>query len=93
MIKEYVKKPVVIRAVQFTRENIEEIKEFTNGIAKEFTIERCPNGKCWCTIPTLEGDHKAFEGDFIIKGVHGEFYPCKSDIFKETYEEYIDVRK
>ncbi|MFM9596855.1 hypothetical protein ACKI1O_46745, partial [Streptomyces scabiei] len=37
-------------------------------------------------IYTLEGDMKASVGDFIIKGVHGEFYPCKPDIFEETYE-------
>lgn len=37
-------------------------------------------------IPTLEGDHVATLGDYIIRGVHGELYPCKSDIFKETYE-------
>ena len=92
MIKEYVKKPVIIRAVQFTRNNFEEIQEFTHGIAKGFTIERCPNGKCWCIIPTLEGDHTALEGDFIIEGVKGEFYPCKPDIFKETYDLHIDGR-
>ena len=92
MVKEYVKKPVIIRAVQFTRDNFEEIQEFTNGLAKGFTIERCLNGKCWCTIPTLEGDHIALEGDFIIEGVKGEFYPCKPDIFKETYDLYVDGR-
>ena len=37
-------------------------------------------------IHTLEGNHLAKAGDFIIKGVHGEFYPCKPDIFKKTYE-------
>jgi hypothetical protein len=37
-------------------------------------------------IPTLEGDHTASLGDFIIKGVAGEFYPCKPDIFERTYE-------
>jgi hypothetical protein len=38
-------------------------------------------------IPTLEGDHMALPGDWIIKGVKGEFYPCKPDIFEQTYEE------
>lgn len=85
MIHKYVKLPVEIEAVKFTRDNFEEINSFTNGIAKDFTIERCPNGKCWCIIPTLEGDRMAMEGDYIIKGVHGEFYPCKSDIFVKTY--------
>ena len=42
------------------------------------------------TIKTLEGEHKASIGDFIIKGVKGEFYPCKPDIFYETYEIVID---
>lgn len=39
-----------------------------------------------CLIPTLEGDHLARQDDFIIKGVKGEFYPCKPDIFDATYE-------
>jgi hypothetical protein len=38
------------------------------------------------TIPTLEGDHKAMPGDYIIKGIKNEFYPCKPDIFEMTYE-------
>lgn len=42
-------------------------------------------------IPTLEGDMVAREGDFIIKGVQGEFYPCKPDIFEQTYEEVLDA--
>lgn len=82
----YRKKPVEIDAVQFTRDNWEEIVSFTNGTAKDLTIERRPNGKCTCIIPTLEGDHIAAENDYIIKGVNGEFYPCKPDIFRKTYE-------
>lgn len=83
---QYRKKPVVIDAVQFTRKNVDEVKEFTNGTAHSFRTERSPNGKSYCTIPTLEGEHTATEGDFIIKGVSGEFYPCKPDIFEKTYE-------
>lgn len=41
-------------------------------------------------IPTLEGDHLASPGDWIIKGVNGEFYPCKPDIFEKTYEQVED---
>ena len=82
----YRKKPVVIEAIQFTRNNFEEIKYFTNNKAHSFTTERTPNGKSYCTIDTLEGDHIATEGDYIIKGVKGEFYPCKPDIFEQTYE-------
>ena len=43
--------------------------------------------KATVTIHTLEGDVKANRGDYIIKGVKGEFYPCRQDIFEQTYEE------
>lgn len=74
----YRKKPVVIEAVQWTGENFDEVYEFTNKtclwVGGELIIE------------TLEGDHLARVGDYIIKGVKGEFYPCKPDIFEQTYE-------
>ena len=82
----YRKKPVEIVAVQFTRNNFDEIWEFTNNTAINFTIERRIDGIATCIIPTLEGQHIATEGDYIIKGVQGEFYPCKPDIFEKTYE-------
>lgn len=82
----YRKKPVEIEAVQFTRDNWDEVVSFTNGAAQNLTIERRPDGKCTCVIPTLEGDHTASEHDYIIKGVKGECYPCKPDIFEQTYE-------
>ena len=80
------KRPVVIEATIFTRETFEFVKVFTNGTAHSFTIERRLNGRCTCIIPTLEGEHIATEGDWIIKGIKGEFYPCKPDIFEKTYE-------
>jgi len=83
----YIKKPVEIEAVQFTRNNWDEVKDFTNQTAHSLTIEKRINGIAYCIIPTLEGQHKATEGDWIIKGVKGEFYPCKPDIFNMTYEE------
>ena len=86
----YRKKPVVIDAVKFTRNNWDEIKEFTNGTAHTLTIERRIDGIATCIIPTLEGQHIATEGDYIIKGVQGEFYPCTPDIFEKTYEEVWD---
>ena len=86
----YRKKPVVIEAIVFTRDNFEEVVEFTNGTAHTLKIERRPNGKCTCIIHTLEGQHIATEGDYIIRGVKGEYYPCKPDIFKQTYEEAED---
>ena len=46
-----------------------------------------PNGSMFIEIPTLEGIMKAAPGDFIIKGVNGELYPCKADIFEKTYDQ------
>ncbi|WP_195984087.1 hypothetical protein [Clostridium sp. D33t1_170424_F3] len=82
----YRKKPVVIEAIVFTRNNFDEVYQFTNGTVHSLTIERRPNGKCTCMLPTLEGKHIASEGDYIIRGVKGELYPCKPDIFEKTYE-------
>lgn len=87
MIKRYIKKPVEIEAVEFRRDNIDIIKNFTEGKARDFITERHIDGKCYCTIDTLEGVHIATEGDYIIKGIKGEFYPCKPDIFRLTYSE------
>ena len=86
LIKKYKKKPVEIEAVLFKRDSFEDIEKFTNGKAKNFRTERTPNGKSYCDIETLEGIHIATEGDYIIKGIKGEFYPCKPDIFEMTYE-------
>jgi hypothetical protein len=80
------KKPVEVEVIQFTRLNWEEIQQFTNNTAHTLTIERRINGKCTCVIPTLEGEHIANENDYIIRGVKGEFYPCKPDVFELTYE-------
>ena len=71
------KKPVVIEAVQFTG-NFAQIKEFVGGDADY------RNGEL--VIATLEGAMRASLNDWIIKGVKGEFYPCKPDIFAATYE-------
>ena len=81
---EYKKKPVVIEAIQFTGKNFFEIHKFTNGNAHDCYTQ--PEGYTTCIINTLEGIHIATEGDYIIKGVQGEFYPCKPDVFAETYE-------
>lgn len=79
------KKLVVIEAVQWTGDNLAEVVNFMEGSARELSGW----GKT-IHIHTLEGIHLATIGDFIIKGVHGEFYPCKPDIFAETYEEVSD---
>ena len=81
------KKPVTIDAVQWTGENLSEILEFTNHYDIRLqNIDVDGVEKTELYINTLEGCMHASEGDWIIKGVQGEFYPCKPDVFEETYE-------
>ena len=85
----YRKKPVVIEAVQWDGENLDEVMTFCNGDA---SYELMARGASGLVIATLEDGesiarHVASVGDFIIKGVAGEFYPCKPDIFAATYQE------
>lgn len=82
MIKKYRKKPVTIEAIQWNGENLSEIDKFTQGKVK--------NHESVLIIPTLEGDMYASLNDYIIKGVNGEFYPCKPDIFAKTYEKVTE---
>ena len=77
----YRKKPVVIEAYKFTG----------HGKNVDF-IAKWADGNCWTdsdelAVSTLEGTVYAKVGDYIIKGVKGEFYPCKPDIFELTYEQ------
>jgi len=82
----YRKKPVVIEAEQF---DISKLPLPFSGRGDPCCFERRddhPDGDRWY-IHTLEGDFECTQGDWIIRGVKGEFYPCKPDIFAETYEE------
>lgn len=80
------KKPVVVEAVRGTGENGEEINSFCGNYAKFATSHLGNTVFCRLGIETLEGFMQASTGDYIIKGVNGEFYPCKPDIFEKTYE-------
>lgn len=80
MARAYRKMPVVVEAVQWTGENHAEMCEFVDPEAFEIIP------RIGLVIHTLEGDYHASPGDYIIKGVNGEFYPCKPDIFAKTYE-------
>lgn len=86
----YRKKPVIIEAIQFEDNSgrIIEIHEFMGGDTIRVNYEDKDNP--YLKIETLEGIMKASVGDYIIKGVNGEFYPCKPDIFEKTYERVID---
>lgn len=88
------KKPIVIESIQWTGRNEMEIADFIGGLTQvrrpthihERELDDIPNEAYTIIIPTLEGDMTASRMDWIIKGVNGEFYPCKPDIFEKTYE-------
>ena len=90
----YRKKPVVIEAMQWDGKSHRGMYEFLGGSPDDYIK---PSGDNFyidhnkviggLVIVTLEGEHIASIGDYIIRGVNGEFYPCKPDIFAETYEE------
>lgn len=85
----YRKKPVVIEAMQFLGVKVSDIDyavEFDDWIAKNQGERKCRYVGDKISIPTLEGVMTADVGDWIIKGVQGELYPCKPDIFEATYE-------
>lgn len=77
------KKPVTIEAVQFTEADRAEVMAWCNASGDSQSRHR---GVLGFIVPTLEGQHIATLDDWIIKGVKGEFYPCKPDIFEATYE-------
>ncbi len=81
----YRKKPVIIEAIEFTGTNQDEIMKFTKGhaISGLRVLETMK-------IQTMEGLMTAKKGDWIIKGIKGEFYPCDSDIFAKSYEVVSD---
>ena len=78
------KKPIIVEAINYTGENQAEIAFFTGGIDLDMARHE-PQSK-QILIKTTEGWLNATPGDWIIKGTHGEFYPCKPDIFKAIYE-------
>lgn len=81
MIRKYIKKPISIEAVKYTGDNFDELQAF----AKDDVYIQ--DG--YVFVHTLEGDMKMKNkvGDYLIKGVRGEFYFCEKNIFEETYEE------
>jgi hypothetical protein len=119
----YVKKPIVIEAVQWTGENLEELVTFLGGeitrsdifgniyvSGNNFVYQSIdPKSVCtnfipqnYCQLPlssilnglfikTLEGNMQASVGDYIIKGIKGEYYPCKPDIFEQSYEKWEEI--
>jgi hypothetical protein len=97
----YRKKPVIIDAVQWTGENHREMFDFltsdtfvnetmsVNGDHFYIDHTKVEGG---LVIKTLEGEHIATIGDYIIKGIKGEYYPCKEDVFLQTYEKVSETQ-
>lgn len=86
-LKKYRKKPVVIEAWQIeTYHDIEPIARWIQAGGRCAVPAQDPDGPAYLLIDTLEGAHRADIRDFVIRGVAGEFYPCKPDIFAATYE-------
>lgn len=81
-MQKFVKKPVVVEAIQYNGINITEVESFVG--AKLPTVWLSVE-ETQLILSTLEGDMKVSKGDYVIKGVKGEFYPCKPDIFKQSY--------
>ena len=87
------KRPVVVDAIEWRGDNLREVIDFTGwhpSASNKWTwaeYEMIIVPEKGLKIFTLEGSHMASVGDWIIKGVKGEFYPCKPDVFEATYEE------
>jgi len=83
----YRKKPIIVEAKQLTEETLERIAAWCDGAVKGTKL---PRRERVIDIQTLEGEMRAFIGDWVIRGIAGEFCPCKPDIFEVTYELVVD---
>ena len=87
-MKQYRKRPIVIEAILVPNKSEEAyaVRDHLKRLGADIDLSLVPG----MTIRTLEGTMHASPGDYIIKGVQGEFYPCKPDIFEQTYEVVMD---
>ncbi len=94
---EYRKKPVVIEAFKFYVDSIPDWfmdKVSSNDIIlHNCNYKRYGIDEAYCEIKTLEGVMIGKGGDYIIKGINGEIYPCKADVFEKTYEPADEIAK
>ncbi len=96
-MNKYVKKPVVVEAFKYdgdfkTQDGKHYAPNWAIAALENGTMffENSKNAPCELYIKTLEGVHHVSIGDYIIKGIKGELYPCKPDIFEKTYEKVIE---
>ncbi|SFY18512.1 hypothetical protein SAMN04244548_02994 [Paracoccus pantotrophus] len=86
------KKPIVIDAMRWTGDNTRDIALWVqpdlapHALPEGWWVRKTATGRTSLVVPTLEGEHDTSIGDWIIRGVKGEYYPCKPDIFAATYE-------
>lgn len=87
-MKKYRKKPIVVEAIQWNGVNRGEVEMFCGHDNAEFKVEILSGSTLGLQliVKALEGDIVANRGDYIIKGICGEFYSCKEEIFEKTYE-------
>lgn len=87
----YKKKPVIIEALQFKSDmSIKDLNDLIDFIGMKNIVD-IGRDNLYLTIRTLEGNMIASPGDYIIKGIQGEFYPCKPDIFEQTYDKVEEI--
>lgn len=78
------KRPVIVETMQYTGKNGRDIRRWMVGSARSYRAAEP------FRIATLEGEMTVSPGDWVIKGIQGEFYPCKPDIFQATYDQAGD---
>lgn len=88
-MRRYRKRPVVIEAMQYdgSKESIAAVLRLHNRIG---ILPVSSDGQAALSIPTLEGNMTVTVGDWVIRGIAGELYPCKSNIFEATYESVFE---
>ena len=88
--RKFRKIPIIVEAVEWEGSNIVEVCQFMGKLLDEIAVPPYTES---VIIKPLEGDMIAKKGDFIIKGIKGEFYPVKPDIFNASYEEIVPVKE
>ncbi len=87
----YRKKPIEVEAIKFDGTNCREVLEFIHPDMPKIRLAGVEKIKLPIVIETLEGDMDVSVGDYVIRGIQGELYPCKPDIFEQTYQPLKDA--
>lgn len=83
----YRKKQDIVEAVQLSADNVNEVAEWCGGLqVEEVDYDEGKTKHVGINIPTLEGNKRASEGDFVVKGSRGDFYPVVAHVFTNTFD-------